>query len=77
MTDNGNLYYEQGGRRGAIRSFVLNEMVRGAGWGALVVFGIGAFLWAIYLVGLLLPEASKTAPPPMPFSQVFVLDSTA
>lgn len=76
MTNNGNLYYEQEGRRGAIRNFVLNEMIRGAGWGALVVFSIGFFLWAIYLVGLLLPSESKTAPPPMPFSQVFVLNTT-
>jgi len=77
MTDDSNMYYQQGGRRGAIRNFVLNEMVRGAGWGALVVFGIGFVLWAIYLVGLLLPPESKTAPPPMPFSQVFVMDATA
>jgi hypothetical protein len=77
MSDDTNMYYQQDGRRGAIRNYVLNEMVRGAGWGALFVFAIGLFLWAIYLVGLLLPPESKTAPPPMPFSQVFVLDSTA
>jgi hypothetical protein len=77
MSDNANNYYDQGGRRGAIRNFVLNEMVRGAGWGALVVFGIGFLLWAIYLLGLLLPPESKTAPPPMPFSQVHVIDTTA
>jgi len=69
MSEHMKLYYETD-RRGAIRNWMLNEMVRGAGWAAGVLVGIGLFLYAIYLVGLLLPEASKTAPPPMPFSQV-------
>ncbi len=70
-------YYASGGRRMQIRNYVLSEMMRGAGWGALVVFGIGFLLWAIYLLGLLLPEASKTAPPPMPFSALVAPATTA
>jgi hypothetical protein len=67
MSDQPN-YLAQGGRRGAIRSFVLNEMMRGAGWALLVVAGIALFLWAVYGVSLLLPEQSKNMPDPGPFS---------
>jgi hypothetical protein len=51
----------------ALRSWVLSQMLRGAGYGALFVFGIGLLLYAIWGFGLLLPEASKQAPPPMGF----------
>lgn len=70
-------YVSQNGRRAAIRSFVLNEMMRGGGWAGLVVFGIAFLLWAIYTLGLLLPDASKTAPPPMPFSALVAPAATA
>jgi hypothetical protein len=53
-----------------LRSWVLGQMMRGAGYAALVVFGIGFLLYAIYLVGLLLPEESKQAPAPMPQSHL-------
>jgi hypothetical protein len=58
------LYYEE---RPAVqlRTWVLGQMLRGAGYGALFVVGIGLFLYAVYLFGLVLPEASKQAPPPM------------
>ncbi len=57
-------YYEE---RPAVhlRNWVLGQMMRGAGYGALFVFGIGLILYAIYLFGLLLPEESKQAPAPM------------
>jgi len=74
---NGSAPYYAASRSAAIRQFVLWEMLRGAGWAALVVVAIGLLLWGTYLVGLLLPDASKTAPPPMPFSLVQPMDSTA
>ena len=64
-----DMYYAVGHRR-AIRSFVFYEMMRGAGWAGLVVVGIVGLMLVIYWTGLLLPEDSKNAPPPMPFSQV-------
>lgn len=70
-------YLRKGGRRGAIRSFVLTEMMRGAGWAGLVVVGIALVLAAIYLLGLLLPAESKNAPPPMPFSALVAPAPTA
>ena len=51
-----------------IRNWILSEMLRGGGYAAMVVLGIGALIGVIYLVGLLLPEDSKNAPPPMPYS---------
>ena len=70
-------YVSQGGRRAAIRSFVLNEMMRGAGWAASVILGIAFTLWVVYLVGLLLPEQSKNMPDPGPFSALIAPASTA
>lgn len=51
-----------------IRNWILYEMLRGGGYAAVVLVGIGALIGVIYLVGLLLPEDSKNAPPPMPYS---------
>ncbi len=48
-----------------LRSWVLSQMLRGAFYALLFVSAIGFALWAIYGIGLLLPEASKQAPPPM------------
>jgi hypothetical protein len=66
MSDN---YFDEG-RAAMLRSWVLGQMLRGAGFAAILVFGIGLLLYAIYLVGLLLPEESKQAPAPMPQSHL-------
>ncbi len=49
-----------------LRSWVLTQMLRGAGYGAILVLGVGFSLYALYLFGLLLPADSKTAPDPTP-----------
>ncbi len=69
MSDQTKMYYETD-RRGAIRSFVLNEMLRGMGWAAAAIALIVVPLYLLYYLGLFLPAESKNAPPPMPFSQV-------
>lgn len=62
-------YFEES--RGAmLRSWVLSQMLRGAGFAALLVFGIGMLIYSVYLVGLLLPPESKEAPAPMPQSHL-------
>jgi hypothetical protein len=66
MSDN---YFDES-RAAMLRSWVLGQMLRGAGFAAVLVFGIGFLLYAIYLVGLLLPEESKQAPAPMPQSHL-------
>ena len=61
-------YLTEGRPREAIRTFVFTEMLRGAMYGAAVFFGVLVLIGAIALVGQLLPEESKQAPGPMPFS---------
>ena len=75
-TATGNAYF-QTSRPAQIRSFITMEMLRGAGYAAALVLTLGLGLWAIYLLGLLLPEDSKLAPPPMPYSMVQPLTDTA
>lgn len=53
-----------------LRTWILGQMMRGAGYAALVVLGIGLLIYAIYLFGLLLPADSKTAPDPTPESHL-------
>ena len=42
----------------------LGQMLKGAGYAAAFVIAIALLLWAIYLVGLLLPEESRQTPSP-------------
>lgn len=51
-----------------LRNWILSEMLRGAGYAAVVLIGIGAVIGLIWVVGQFLPEDSKNAPPPMPYS---------
>jgi hypothetical protein len=60
--------YIQQSKSQVIRNWILSEMLRGGGYAALTLVGIGATIGVIYLVGLLLPADSKNAPPPMPYS---------
>jgi hypothetical protein len=57
--------YFQTSRRASLTTWVTGEMLRGAGWAALVLIVIGLALWAIYGVGLLLPAESRETPDPM------------
>jgi len=42
----------------------LGQMLKGAGYAAAFVIAIGLSLWALYLIGLLLPEESRQTPSP-------------
>lgn len=42
----------------------LGQMLKGAAFAAAVVVGIGVVMWAVYLIGLLLPEESRQTPSP-------------
>ncbi len=57
-------------RAQAMRSWILTQMMTGAGWAALVFFGTMLVIWVIYLLGLLLPEDSRLTPDPMPRSSI-------
>jgi hypothetical protein len=65
MTDHD--YIEQT-RTQRVRNWILAEMMRGGGYAAILLLGIGGVIGVIYLVSLLLPAESKNAPPPMPYS---------
>jgi hypothetical protein len=43
----------------------LGQMLKGAAYAGAFVVGIGVIVWAIYLLGLLLPEESRQTPDPM------------
>ena len=51
-----------------LRTDILGLMLKGAAYAALVVIAIWAFIYVIYLVGLLLPPESKEAQDPTPLS---------
>lgn len=57
--------YFQEGRTASIRGWVLAQMLRGAGWAGLVLVGILLLIYAVALVGRLLPEQSRQTPDPM------------
>lgn len=42
----------------------LGQMLKGAAYAAAFLIAIVLFVWAIYLVGLLLPEESRQTPSP-------------
>lgn len=53
-----------------IRNWILFEMLRGAGYAAVVLLGIGATIGVIWIIGQFLPEERLNTPPPMPFSAI-------
>jgi hypothetical protein len=57
-------------RKQSLRSWILGEMMTGAGYAAIVAFGTLLLIWVISLVGLLLPEESRQTPDPMPRSSI-------
>jgi hypothetical protein len=61
MSDN---FYTETNRTATIRSWIMWQMLRGMGWAALFVFAIGLMYGAIWAVGQMLPDESKTAPSP-------------
>jgi hypothetical protein len=52
-------------RRAKIRYWIASEMGRGAGWALAITTAVIVSLLVIRGIGLLLPEASQEAPPPM------------
>ena len=59
-----NDYFEES-KQTSLVYWSLGHMLRGALYAAAFVIAISLFVWAIYLVGLLLPEESRQTPDPM------------
>ncbi len=76
MTDNNDYLRTGDDRNLRLSGEVLMLMLKGAGYAAIccivVVFGI----WALYGVGLLLPEESRDTEDPTPFSYNLVIEDT-
>ncbi|MEO0357511.1 MAG: RC-LH1 core complex protein PufX [Pseudomonadota bacterium] len=64
MSDQNDIF--QFSRESRLRMDVLGLMLKGASYAALLVIGIWAFIYVIYLIGLTLPEESKEAGDPTP-----------
>ncbi len=62
--------YVQQSRPAMLRSWIASQMLSGAGYAALFLFGTMLVLYVIYLIGLLLPEESRQTPDPMPRSSI-------
>jgi hypothetical protein len=58
-----NDYFEESKQTNLV-FWSLGQMLKGAGYAAAFVIAISLFVWAIYLVGLLLPEESRQTPSP-------------
>jgi hypothetical protein len=59
-----NEYFDES-KETSLAFWGLGQMLKGAGYAAAFVIAIVLFVWAIYLVGLLLPEESRQTPDPM------------
>lgn len=59
-----NDYFDESKQTGLI-FWSLGQMLKGAAYAAAFVIAIILVVWAIYLVGLLLPEESRQTPDPM------------
>jgi Intrinsic membrane protein PufX len=51
-------------RRAHLTAWITGQMLRGAGWAALVVVGFGLAVTVLWLLSSFLPEDSKLAPDP-------------
>jgi hypothetical protein len=67
MTEN-NDYLRTGDTTFRLRADILALMMKGAGYAMIFCLVMGFIIWAGYAVGLLLPEESKEADDPTPFS---------
>lgn len=57
-------FYSEPNEASAMRSWVMWQMLRGAGWAAVFVLVLAVTYGVIWGIGQLLPDASKEAPSP-------------
>lgn len=60
-------------RRSQLAAWVTGQMLRGAGWAALVVVGFGIIFTVIWLAGTFLPAESRETPDPNTWDAVLPL----
>jgi hypothetical protein len=62
-------------RRAQLTTWIAAQMLRGAGYAAVLVVGFGLLLTVIWFIGTLLPEESRQSPDPNTWSSL-VLPAT-
>ena len=62
--------YMDHNHKSLLRNWALAEMMKGGFYALLFCLAIGVFFLILWVIGLLLPEQSKQAPGPMPYSQI-------
>ena len=73
MSDN-NDYLRTGDGDFRLRADVLALMLKGAGYAAIACLVVGLLIWVTYGIGQLLPEQSKEAEDPTPFSYILTVE---
>jgi hypothetical protein len=63
-------------RRQQLNTWIAAQMLRGAGWAALVVVGFGLVLTVIWFIGTLLPSESRDTPDPRTWSSLVLPEDT-
>ncbi len=56
MSDKNEPWYLENEQKPSLRMWVFTHMAAGAGWGALVFFGVILFIFALIAISNLLPE---------------------
>jgi Intrinsic membrane protein PufX len=64
-------------RRAQLTTWITAQMLRGAGWAALAVVGIGLTLAVIWFIGTLLPSESRETPDPNTWSSLVLVEDWA
>ena len=58
-----NDYFDES-KQTSLVFWTMGQMLKGAGYAAAFVIAVVLFVWAIYLIGLALPERSRETPSP-------------
>ncbi|MEM9966912.1 MAG: RC-LH1 core complex protein PufX [Pseudomonadota bacterium] len=75
MTDN-NDYLRTSDGNFRLWADVMTLMLKGAAYAAAVCTAAAVSIWALYLIGLLLPEEARQAEDPTPFSAIVTIEET-
>jgi hypothetical protein len=63
-------------RKAQLNSWIAGQMLRGAGWAALVVVGFGLVFAVVWFIGTLLPPESRDTPDPRTWSSLVLPEAT-
>lgn len=70
-------YHQHDTERSLLRSWVLQQMLRGAGWSALVIGVMLAFFLVLRVISAFLPPESQEAPSPYSLLEQLATDQVS